>query len=561
MTLTTIDWIVVAIPFLIVIGFAIATRRYVRSVADFLSGGRIAGRYLVAVSDGMAAMGLITVVAFFEMFYKSGFTVNFWSQLQTPATLLLGLTGFVFYRFRETRAMTLAQFFEQRYSRGFRQLTGWLAAISGVVNYGIFPAVGMRFVMHYANLPATITLGGISLSTYAVGMAFFLATALMVVLFGGQMAIMVSDCVQSMFSLITFLVVTGVILLSFSWEQMSAALDSQPAGQSMLNPFDGHKIEDFNVGFALISLFITIYITMAWQGNQGYNCAAVNPHEAKMGKLLGGWRGGITYAMVLLMTIGAYTYLHHDAFAQDSATARASIAAVEDATVRSQVEVPVALAHLLPVGVSGMFLAMMLFLMLSTDTTYLHSWGSIIVQDVILPLRRKPFKPAAQLTALRLSITGVAVFAFLFSLLYKQNDFILMFFALTGALYLGGAGACIIGGLYWSRGTASGAWSAMLTGTILGVAGIILQQAWPSLVPQLLKWFPDNAYLLANLEKFPINGQWLAFFTMLTAMVVYVVVSWLTCRSRTTWIAFYIAESMPCQRINPRPKIRSGIAG
>jgi len=43
--------------FLLVIGSAIYTRRYTRSVADFLSANRCAGRYLLTVAGGIASLG------------------------------------------------------------------------------------------------------------------------------------------------------------------------------------------------------------------------------------------------------------------------------------------------------------------------------------------------------------------------------------------------------------------------------------------------------------------------------------------------------------------------
>jgi hypothetical protein len=51
-----------------------------------------------------------------------------------------------------------------------------------------------------------------------------------------------------------------------------------------------------------------------------------------------------------------------------------------------------------------------------------------------------------------------------------------MFFAITGAIFTAGAGAAIIGGLYWKRGTTSGAWAALIIGAVLSVSGIIIQQ-------------------------------------------------------------------------------------
>jgi SSS family solute:Na+ symporter len=505
----------VAAPLLITLAVALAVQRHMRGVSDFMTGGRVAGRYLVAVSDNLAGMGLITAVALFEFYYQSGFAVGHWGQIATPVTLMVTLSGFVIYRFRQTRAMTLAQFFEQRYSRGFRIFAGVMAALAGIVNYGLFPAVAGRFFVHYCGLPDAFALLGITWSTYALSMAIFLTVATVVVLFGGQLTVMVTDCVQGIISYWLYLVVAVAVLTIFNWSQMSKALLERPPGQSMLNPFDALGLQDFNIWYVLISVVGGVYMTMAWQGNQGYNCAAASPHEARMGKVLGAWRGGAMGVMFILLAVAAYTYLHSPDFAAEAQTVASSLQRLDGEVLQTQMRVPVAIAHFLPPGASGAFLAIMLMLMLSTDTTYLHSWGSIVIQDIVLPLRGKPFSPRGQLLLLRVAIVGVAVFAFFFSLYFNQTTYILMFFALTGAIYLGGAGACIIGGLYWSRGTTAGAWAAMICGATIATAGFVCEQAWPKLF--------DTA--------FPINGQWVWCIAMTSSIAVYVAVSLLTCRT------------------------------
>jgi solute:Na+ symporter, SSS family len=134
----------------------------------------------------------------------------------------------------------------------------------------------------------------------------------------------------------------------------------------------------------------------------------------------------------------------------------------------------------------------------------MHSWGSIIVQDVIMPLRKKPFEPKQHLRMLRWAIVLVGVFAFFFSLIFKQAEYIFLFFAITGAIFAGGSGAVIIGGLYWKRGTTAAAWAAMITGSGIAVAGIIIHQ-----------FIPD----------FFINGQWFWGISMAAASLMYVGVS------------------------------------
>ncbi|MFH1498457.1 MAG: hypothetical protein ABII82_11585 [Verrucomicrobiota bacterium] len=155
----------------------------------------------------------------------------------------------------------------------------------------------------------------------------------------------------------------------------------------------------------------------------------------------------------------------------------------------------------------------------STDDTYLHSWGSIFVQDVVLPFRKKPLSPRAHLNLLRGSIVFVAAFAFVWSALFPLRDYLFMYFLLTGTIYLGGSGAVIIGGLYWKRGTTAGAYTAMIGGCAVAIIGITLQAVWPH--------FP---LFLSLAPKFPLNGAWLAMVAYATSIVGYVVVSLATCQ-------------------------------
>jgi solute:Na+ symporter, SSS family len=106
----------------------------------------------------------------------------------------------------------------------------------------------------------------------------------------------------------------------------------------------------------------------------------------------------------------------------------------------------------------------------------------------------------------------VAIFSFFFSLFYPQNSKILMFFAITGTIWLGGAGAVIIGGLYWKWGTTPGAYGAIIVGAIFGVAGLI--------IPPVFKSFYHH--------EFPINNQWLYFISMCLSIVSYVGISLMT---------------------------------
>lgn len=638
-----IDWIIVCIPLLIVVYSGLKSQRYIKGVSDFLTAGRVAGRYVMAVANGEAAMGLISLVAIFEMYYSCGFAVGFWGTIAAPIGIIMGLTGYCIYRFRETRAMTMGQFFEIRYSKSFRIFAAILQSVSGVINYAIFPAVGARCLIYFCGLPLHVDIFGLAFPTFGLLMAGFLGLAVFIVTLGGQITIMVTDCVQGILSYPMYLIIVAFIIYKFSWfEQMAPALLDRAAGQSLLNPYDIAQLRDFNLFYVLVGIFGSILNRMSWAGTQGYNAAAVTAHEQKMANILSSWRAGFSGMMYVLLAVSAYAFLNYIDFAKPAKEVRTVLAAkalddvagteqfknfrkeanaylttgiinpefqaridkvkAEEAsdkqkennsasqssekkesqpavvekestpdpeemmhvvqtalksedkgkaitfeTIFSQMRVPMALSALLPVGITGVLCALMIFLMVSTDTTYMHSWGSIIVQDVILPFRRKPFTPRQQLLLLRLVIAGVAIFAFFFSFFFGQIDFILMFFAITGAIWLGGAGPCIVLGLYWKRGTSAGAFGALISGAIMAVGGILGQKYWAS---HIYPWLLDNGmvesvrtflqtvsapfdpYVVWTVtpDKFPINSQEIYFITMVVTLALYFGLSLLTGR-------------------------------
>tara|TARA_Y100000994_G_scaffold42155_1_gene32941 strand:- start:57 stop:1028 length:972 start_codon:yes stop_codon:yes gene_type:complete len=183
---------------------------------------------------------------------------------------------------------------------------------------------------------------------------------------------------------------------------------------------------------------------------------------------------------------------------------------------------PIVLSTVLPIGLLGAFAALMLAAFISTHDTYLHSWATILVQDVIMPFRDKPFDKDTHLKVLRYAILGVAVFIFLFSLLFQQNQKIALFFAITAAIFAGGSGAVIIGGLYWDRGTTKAAWTAIIVGALISVGGVLVKQI-------SVEWLADtSSYVqLKNILDFirNINGQEYWGISMGASAFSYVLVS------------------------------------
>jgi SSS family solute:Na+ symporter len=505
-----LDWILTVVPLLVVVAAGVYAQRFVVSVADFMSANRAAGRYLLCIAGGELQTGAVVFVAIFEVISHSGFTLAWWGWMTIPVGIIVRISGFVIYRYRETRAMTLAQFFEIRYSKSFRIFTGLLGFFAGILNFGIIPAIGARCLVYFLGLPETVSLFSHVVPTYMPLMALFLSITVFVAVSGGVITVIVVNCIEGIMSQVFYLIIIFSLLSMFSWHQISFALTDQPKGHSLMNPFDSSGIKDFNIWYILMGLVGGIYGTMAWQNASAYNSAAYSAHESRMGGILSNWRELGKGAVLTLLGVCAFTYLHHPDFRAGAAQVQAAVDRISDPQAQEQMASPIALAHLLPLGVKGIFCAILLMGVFGGDATHLHSWSSIFVQDFLVPLRRKPFGPRQHLWILRGAIVGVALFAFVFGCLFRQTEYIVMWWTVTTAIYVGGAGAAIIGGLYWKKGTAAGAWAGTLTGSILSVGGILLRQVYG--------------------DRFPLNGTQISFFAMLIAVAVYIVVSLLTNR-------------------------------
>ncbi len=669
MSFTIFDWSIVAALLGLMIYAALSTRKYNRDVADFLSAGRCARKYVLGVAEGLSCVGAITIVAWFEAYYSGGFSVAWWTMVTLLAQVVVAMSGWIAYRYRQTRAMTLAQILEMRYSRNFRIFAGFVIFTSGTLNFGLFPAIAGRFFQYYLGWnPVMFAIGSVEIDlVYAGIMAVLTFIALFFVFAGGQITIMLTDFIQGTFANICLSVIVVFILITIPWgkivdtisqrdevdippitavhssEDFSGTLElAQPGspmkekymfsavtmkkisdgdlvmdkiifkaapeqnllsstdyqasfsysagdgnqysmaviatdgrqesqtillpatggqvkeivlpfkstnigtaelhfvqggsaatdfelgspvaielmdGQSMFNPFKSSRTADFNWSFFLIQALVIFWTYKAWQGTQGYYSAAINAHEARMGGVVGNMRILVQNMMLLLIPIAAYAILFDKSNPAIAQGVTERLADLPSETMQNQLRTTLVLTKLLPVGLIGAFAAVMMAAFIGTNGTYMHSWGSIFVQDVYMPLRKKEkqsLTPNEHFKLLRKAIAGVGIFAFVYSLFFEQSEAILMYFALTGTIWLGGAGAVIALGLYWNRGTTAGAYTSIITGMVVAVIGFVCQQdyGW-------VAWFG---------KEFPLNSQYMMLIALVTSTALYVIVSLITCR-------------------------------
>lgn len=612
--MTTIDWLIVLFFLIFIIGLGLYSMRYVRGITDFLACGRVCGRYVLCVGSMSCSLAVVTLIGAVESGYKSGTAYGFWSTITQLVMMFLALSGFCFYRFRQTKAMSFGQFMEMRYSKGLRIFASTLRSVSEMLANMILPALAGRFFIYFLDLPKTFNVCGIQFSTFVVVMAICLGLAILMILFGGSVTLVITDTVQGLFAYPMLALFVGFVLWKFSWsnEVVPVMLD-RIKGESFLNPYDVENLRDFNLFYLFVLLFSNIMNQGIGLGCGGSSSAAKSPHEQKMAGVLGAWRSGFMYIFFTVVVLAVIAFMNHINYAKEATECRQTLSAkvtqdlIKDPvlqqkiitkinmipvhnhqigldqplSVKNNLDIPylqtfadtikenpeaqlqgkipefttlyhqqmvsVFLRKVLPPGMMGLFCVLVILMIISTDDSRIFSASLTLSQDLVLPLLKKIPTARQQIWIIRLVTIGVGIFFFCGSLFMSQLEYVDLFILIMYGLWAAGAGVVVLGGLYSRFGTSQGAWGALLSGAGTMIIGITIQRNWADYVypwmenkgitvaiGEILSAIsaPLNPYVVwtMNPYKCPINAVELSFIAMLFSIIIYFVVSLITCR-------------------------------
>src|SRR5262249_21444121 len=153
----------------------------------FLVAGRELGTYVGIATLAATEIGTITYMYFAELGYKAGFAGFSAAMISGVVMMIIGRTGFVVSRVRELKLMTVPEYFEMKYSRGLRIVTGILVALGGILNMGIFLKVEGQFLTVVSGIDGR----------YLVGvMTGILLLELTYTALGGMVSVVITDFMQ-----------------------------------------------------------------------------------------------------------------------------------------------------------------------------------------------------------------------------------------------------------------------------------------------------------------------------------------------------------------------------
>ena len=315
------DWLIVILPVLGVLGTGIYSRRYLKDITAFLSAGRVCGRYVISVGDIANALSIIGLLAFVEIHYKTGFALSFWQTVTLPITVILSLFGYCTYRFRETKAQSIGQFLELRYSRRLRVFAATLRSITEMLANMIMPSLAARFFIYFLDLTKSFTLLGIQIPTFNFIMIIVLTIAVLIICLGGSLSIIVTDTIQGFICYPLMALFVVFVLYKFSWSnEILPVLSNRVAGENFLNPFDIHNLRDFNFFLVLTGVLsekeaigsmcldiVLLYVGVVTLGSAFANTGAGELVGDAVAGLLGGVKnsyllGAIFFLAAFVMT-------------------------------------------------------------------------------------------------------------------------------------------------------------------------------------------------------------------------------------------------------------------
>jgi len=456
MNFTFVDWAIVVVYLAASVSVGLIGKRYVGNVSQYLVAGRELGLYVGIATLAATEIGTITFMYNGELGYKYGFAAFAAAMISGVVMIIVGRTGFIISRFRQLKLMTVPEYFEVKYSRGLRIVTGILVALGGILNMGVFLKIEGEFL--------TIV-SGINARHIVAVMTVILLLELLYTVLGGMVSVVITDFFQYVLLSIATILVSIYAVYFAGWGNIVTKVTTV-MGEGGFNPISNPK---FGLTFLVWQVLLWFSIHTCWQTTAMRMFSTKGPETSKRVMT---WTGFIFLGRGMLPMVWGIAAL--TLFGTGALSNGVPAPVVNGQTLAPIDAMPAMLATILGPGIRGMVVAGMLAATMSVNSSYLLGWSAVISQDVLMPIRRALGKGALssrkQIFVNRIANLFVSLFLMFWGLYYTPPGAVYLYLNITGTIFLAGAFVCVVGGLYWRRSNTLGGYMAMLA----GAAGAII---------------------------------------------------------------------------------------
>ena len=352
----------------------------------------------------------------------------------------------------------------RRFGKRTRVLAAVISVIAGILNMGLFPKMGAIFIAYATGLAATHEDPTLLVNTITT---VLIVVVLVYTILGGMVSVIITDFAQ--------FVVLGVGMglglyyclthPELGWDRMMTTL-AEHRGERAFNPL---AAEGYGWTWVSFNLLITVAAMVAWAPELSRALTARSQRIAVRTYLVASPDRFVGYCIPVLWGVAAYCLIANRPelrvlFFPDGLGGEA---------VDAGRAMPLTLGKIVPTGLLGVLVAGLLAAFMSTHDSYFLCWSSIIARDIALPLSGDRLTQRRQIRITRISIVCIGIFLLVWSVWYELPSSVWNYMAVTGAIYIAGAGVSIIGGIYWRRASSAGAVAALLGG-LSALPGVFL---------------------------------------------------------------------------------------
>jgi len=448
-----IDGSIVGLYLLATMIAGVAVRKYVGKVEDFLVAGREMNVYLGIASLAATEFGIVTCMYTAQNGYKYGFAGATPGLLNAAAMFIVGYTGFCIKPLRDSGVVTIPELLEKRFGSFVRWLAGVVIVLGGLLNMGVFLRVGGEFLvvtcgLNPGNLEITMTVLLVGVATYTI--------------MGGMLSVLITDFLQFVVMSIGLIAVTILVLVEVGWDRLVGAV-TEKIGPGGFNPIIN---QDLGWDFILFNLLLNTAVVLTWQ-----TCIArvLAAKDTKTGRQVYTRTSFFFVCRFLIPGIWGIAAL---ATLTPAMLAGLSPAMQENSSLYAM---PLFLSTLVPVGLMGLLVAAMLAADMSTDSSYMLTWGGVIYNDIMAPFR-KGWSEKKGLLWNRFIVAAIGIFLLFFGLWYKLEGDLWTYLTLTGTIYLASISTLLIACCYWKRANNWGAVAAIVISATIPLGFLVLEK-------------------------------------------------------------------------------------
>ncbi|MEW5976812.1 MAG: sodium:solute symporter family protein [Acidobacteriota bacterium] len=431
-----LDWSIVSLYLAGTMFAGLAMRRYVGKVEHFIVAGREMDVYLGVASLAATEFGIITAMYTAELGYKNGFAGATPGILMAIAMAAVGLTGFVINPLRDSGALTIPELLEKKFGPFVRWLSGVVIVLGGLLNMGVFLRIGGEFLTIVSGIPPKYL---------ELTMTLLLLMVLAYTALGGLLSVLVTDYLQFIVMGIGLVVVSVLVWANAGWENIVSAVQSK-LGAGAFNPLVSPQM---GVTYVFWQALNQLAVVLTWQTVIQRVLASRNSRTARQ-----------VYTRTSFYFVGRFLI---PAF---WGMAALTMLSASNTPANSLHAMPNYLSTLLPTGLLGLVVAAMLAAEMSTDSAYMLTWGSILYNDIVSPLRKTPFSEKSGLLLNRLIVVAIGAFLMLYGLWYQLPGRVWDYLSITANIYLSSISVLLVACCYWKRANTTGAVAAIIGGAV-----------------------------------------------------------------------------------------------